>query len=42
MVYLFGFFFFFARLGTAIVSTSGNRDLIVIFKCSQKCDSLNV
>lgn len=32
--------FFFARLGTATGSISGNRDLIVIFKCSQKCDSL--
>lgn len=43
----FGFFVFvlvvvylFARLGTATGSISGNRDLIVIFKCSQKCDSL--
>lgn len=50
IICFFGFFvfvlvvvyldFFFARLGTATGSISGNRDLIVIFKCSQKCDSL--
>lgn len=50
IICFFGFFvfvlvvvyldFFFARLGTATGSISGNCDLIVIFKCPQKCDSL--